>query len=135
MAVHQSSGLLHVLTQAIPGFLGLNLRTDVQLLSRNKLDYAAGLSPWESGFLKDCSKNLEQGLQDGRVKLRKRRIIFHLPFGEQNRFESSIFLGRESMIGHSSLPLDWKNSKVTLPKSMDIGQRTGAYFYNLLHSC
>lgn len=52
MAAHQSSVLLHVLTQAIPGFPELDLGTDVQPLSRSKLDYAAGLSLLEPVFTK-----------------------------------------------------------------------------------
>lgn len=43
-------GELHVLTQTIPGFLGLDLRAGVQPSSRSQLDPAAELVFWEPVF-------------------------------------------------------------------------------------
>lgn len=86
-----------MLTQAIPGFLGLDLGTDVQPSSRSKLDRTAGLTFLEPILTRKLPSVFHKGLQDGIVRAR-RRIISFLAFWLYQRFRGFSFLGRGNNI-------------------------------------
>lgn len=100
MAVHQSLGELHVLTQAVPGFLGLDLGTDVQPSSRSKLDYPARLSLLEPTFTKGLLQKSPTRISE-MVELdqgREESCLTQL-FGNTTNSRVTFFLGRGNNVG------------------------------------
>ena len=82
-----------MLTQVIPGSLGLDLGTGVQPSSRSKLKYIQS-RVFLCGTCLDegCSPSIfYKGLQEGTVRLRRRRHIPLSTLGQHHRFKSNFF--------------------------------------------